>query len=77
MPDVDIIGLLAGSSNEYVTQLLMPFSHQEQITLTDILRYEDMRIKYGCLPGIAFSNSEIFTAVFLERRGCCAPVTWG
>lgn len=36
-----------------------------------------MQIKYGCLPGIAFCNSEIFTAVFSECCGCCAPVTWG
>lgn len=49
----------------------MPFSHQKQITLKDILRYEGTRMKYECLPRIAFSNSEIFTVVFLECRGSC------
>lgn len=49
----------------------MPFSHQKQITLKDILRYEDAQIKYECLPQIAFSNSEIFTVVLLECRGSC------
>lgn len=49
----------------------MPFSHQKQITLKDILRYEDTQMKYECLPQIAFSNSEIFTVVLLECRGSC------
>lgn len=47
----------------------MPFSRQKQITLRDILRYEDIKMKYECLPQIAFSNSEIFTVVFSECRG--------
>ena len=47
----------------------MPFSRQTQITLKDILRYEDRQMQYECLPQIAFSNSEIFTVVFLECRG--------
>lgn len=49
--------------------ILMPFSRQKQITLRDILRYEDIKMKYECLPQIAFSNSEIFTVVFSECRG--------
>lgn len=64
---------------DIIIQILMPFSHQRQITLKDILRYEDMQIKYEWLPWIAFSNSEIFKVVFWSAMAlihCAQTDTW-